>query len=316
MSGHDIVARRVLANGLRLHYLRSGGPGLPLLLLHGWPEWSHTWRPVMSRLAGHFDLVAPDFRGFGRSQKTSLAPAEDATPAILASDILALADRLGLTRFGIVSHDVGSLVAQAIARQQPQRVLGLYFFNCVHAGIGARFVEPAHLGETWYQQFHQKPWAAALVGSSRKACRIYLQAFLSHWSHRKDAFDDELEAWVDNFMRPGNLQGGFNWYRSVHAARMAMIEGRAPVQPPIGIRTRVLWGAHDPVLKAAWTDRLHEHFSQLQLDLAPDAGHFVHVESPDLAAHDIARFFGGGEGDEPKPAPAQRPSASPIQRRH
>jgi len=69
--------------------------------------------------------------------------------------------------------------------------------------------------------------------SSRKACRIYLQAFRSHWSHRKDAFDGELEAWVDNFMRPGNLQGGFNWYRSVHAARMAVIEGQAPLMPAL-----------------------------------------------------------------------------------
>jgi pimeloyl-ACP methyl ester carboxylesterase len=300
----DIVSRRAAAGGIRLHYLRSnigstsGGSGLPLLLLHGWPEWSHAWRPVMTRLAGRFDMVAPDFRGFGRSQKTSPQPAEDATPAILAADIVALADRLGLARFGIVSHDMGSMVAQAIARQHPGRVAGLYFFNCVYAGIGARFAQPSHLGEIWYQQFHQKPWAAALVGSSRKACRIYLQAFLTHWSHRKDTFDGELEAWVDNFMRPGNLQGGFNWYRSVHAARMAMIEGRAEPLPPIGIRTRVLWGAHDPVLKACWTDRLHEHFGELQLDLAPDAGHFVHMECPELAAQDIARFFRNGHDCE------------------
>ena len=48
------------ANGIRLHYLR-GGSGRTLVLLHGWPEWSHVWQPVMSRLAGEFDLVAPDF---------------------------------------------------------------------------------------------------------------------------------------------------------------------------------------------------------------------------------------------------------------
>jgi epoxide hydrolase 4 len=293
-ASKTITSHYVQAGGIRLHFLRSTATNTqhpPLLLLHGWPEWSHAWRPVMTRLAGQFELIAPDFRGFGRSQKTSLTPAEDAGPDILAADIVALADRLGITRFGLVAHDVGSMVAQAIARRHPQSVVALYFFNCVYAGIGARFIEPTHLAETWYHQFHQKPWAAALVGSSRKACRIYLQAFLSHWSHRKDAFDDELETWVDNFMRPGNLQGGFNWYRSVHAARMAMIQGNAAPAPPITLRTRVLWGAHDPVLKAAWTDRLHETFSNLQLDLAPDAGHFVHVETPDLAAADIARFF-------------------------
>jgi pimeloyl-ACP methyl ester carboxylesterase len=85
--------------------------GTPLLLLHGWPEWSHVWRPVMSRLVGRFDLIAPDFRGFGDTQKTALQPSKDATPDALASDILALADRLGSERFGLVAHDVGGFVA-------------------------------------------------------------------------------------------------------------------------------------------------------------------------------------------------------------
>jgi pimeloyl-ACP methyl ester carboxylesterase len=65
----------------------------------------------MSRLVGRFDLIAPDFRGFGDRQKTALQPAKDATPDALASDILALADRLGLERFGLVAHDVGGFVA-------------------------------------------------------------------------------------------------------------------------------------------------------------------------------------------------------------
>ena len=51
-------------------------------------------------------------------------------------------------------------------------------------------------------------------------------------------------------MKPGRLQGGFNWYGSVYEARLAVIEGRTPPAAPIDIPTRVLWGAHDPVLKA------------------------------------------------------------------
>ena len=245
----------------------------------------------MSRLAGEYDLVAPDFRGFGDSQKTSSTPARDATPDALATDILALADALGLERFGLVAHDVGAFVAQVIARRAPERIAGLFFFNCAYPGIGARWVEPNHLLETWYQFFHQMPWAADLVGSSREACRTYLQNFLRHWSCRKDAFDSDLEAWVDNFMKPGNLQGGFNWYLSNHASRMAVIEGRATPPPPIGIPTRVFWGEHDPVLKRSWTDRLPEFFTDLELGFAPDAAHFVHYETPDRASEEIRRFF-------------------------
>ena len=113
---------------LRTHYLR-GGAGTPLILLHGWPEWSHVWRPVMSRLVGRFDWIAPDFRGFGDTQKTALQPAKHATPDALASDILALADQLRLERFGIVAHDVGGFVAQVIARGAPQRVQRLIYGN-------------------------------------------------------------------------------------------------------------------------------------------------------------------------------------------
>jgi pimeloyl-ACP methyl ester carboxylesterase len=285
-----IESQFVEANGVRLHYLRQGA-GRTLLLLHGWPEWSHIWRPVMRLLGDDFDLIAPDFRGFGHSTKTSLAPARDATPGILAQDILALADALNLKQFGVVAHDVGSFVAQSIARQAPQRITGLFFFNCAYPGIGARWVEPDHLLETWYQFFHQMPWIAELVGSSRDACRIYLRNFLSHWAFRKDVFDEDIEAWVDNFMQPGNLQGGFNWYLSNHASRMAVIQGTAPLPAAIACPTRIFWGAHDPLFKREWTDRLPEFFSNLEFDFAPDAGHFVHYETPPRAALEIRAFF-------------------------
>jgi pimeloyl-ACP methyl ester carboxylesterase len=286
------ASRFLDANGLRLHCLQAG-QGKPLMLLHGWPEWSHAWRPVMTRLADRYAMTAPDFRGFGDSAKTSLAPSNDATPEHLAADTLALADALGLQRFGLVAHDVGSFVAQTIVRRAPERISGLFFFNCAYPGIGARWVEPRHLPQTWYQCFHQQPWAADLVGSSREACRIYLRNFLVHWSHRQDWIAPALETWVDNFMQPGNLQGGFNWYRSIHEARLETIEGRSTPPSPIATPTRVLWGSHDPVLKVSWTDRLGEFFSDLQLDVAPDAGHFVHLEAPDLAAGSIAAFFDG-----------------------
>jgi pimeloyl-ACP methyl ester carboxylesterase len=282
---------------LRVH-VRQAGDGEPVLLLHGWPEWSRIWEPVMQRLHGQFHLVAPDLRGFGESDKGPPGPSTDADAGALAEDLWGLVDTLGVERFGIVAHDVGSFVAQVMARHSPERISGLFFFNCAYPGIGApgigaRWVEPSHLGETWYQQFHQKPWAAELVGSSRDACRIYLREFLRHWAHREDAFDEVLEEWVDNFMRPGNLQGGFNWYRSNHASRMAVVQGTSPPPPPIELPTRVLWGEHDPVLPLRWADRLQEFFPRLRFDAAPDAGHFVHWETPDAAAHEIRAFFDG-----------------------
>ncbi len=282
----------IAANGIRIHYLREGrGPSL--LLLHGWPEFCRVWRKCIPALSAEFDVIAPDLRGFGDSEKPAHGPSADAGAEVHAADVLALIDGLGLQRVGIVSHDIGAYAAQWLAREHPDRLRGLFFFDCPYPGIGARWAAPEHLKEIWYQSFHQQPWAAAMVGSSREACRLYIGHFLRHWAHDTQVFNDDLEAWVDNFLKPGNLQGGFNWYISAHQARMAVIRGDAPKRSrlPISVPARVLWGASDPVLKSEWTDRLGEFFSDIELSIAPDAGHFVHYEQPALACREIEAFF-------------------------
>jgi pimeloyl-ACP methyl ester carboxylesterase len=287
-----VTSHAIAANGIRVHYLRAG-TGPVLLLLHGWPEFCQAWRRCLPLLADAFTLIAPDLRGFGDSEKPSPGPSENATADVHAADLAALMEALGIPRFGVVAHDVGAYAAQSLARRHPERLAGLFFFNCPYPGIGARWAAPEHLREIWYQSFHQMPFAAALVGSSREACRLYFSHFLRHWAHDPHAFDDDLEAWVDNFLKPGNLQGGFNWYLSANKARLAAMRGDTPTLPPIATPTQVLWGVHDPVLKVEWRDRLGAYFTDLAVDVAPDAGHFVHYETPDLAAREIRRFFTG-----------------------
>ncbi len=277
----------VEANGGRFH-VASVGQGPALLLLHGWPEFWLTWEPVMTRLASAHRLIAPDLRGFGDSSK----PPGPWGAAEHAADMLALLDRLGVGRVGVVGHDVGGAVMQALARAAPDRFTGLFFFDFVYPGIGSRMGTPDRLNEIWYQSFHQMDFAPSLLGSSREACRLYLGHILRHWSHRKAAFgDDVLDAFVDNFLKPGNLAGGFAYYRAAHQGRVAMIAGTAPALPPIEIPTCIRWAEHDPLFPYAWTDRLGETFSDLDLDSFRGVGHFPHRENPDRAASEIAGFF-------------------------
>ena len=127
--------------------------------------------------------------------------------------------------------------------------------------------------------------------ATRDTCRIYFKHFLSHWAHDPQAFDADLDLWVDNFMTPGNLQGGFDWYVGFHDARIRQMN-QAPLDlPPLEMPTRVLWGASDPVLKAEWSDRLHDYFRNAEVTIVPEAGHFVPYERPDYANAEILRFF-------------------------
>jgi len=292
-SPSTIRHETVRANGITLHVARMGR-GQPLLLLHGWPEFWLTWEPVMTRLADRFDLVVPDLRGFGASEKPDAGPSDKAGAEVHAADMLGLLDALDIPRAGLVGHDVGAYVGQALARAAPERFTGLFFFDCPYPGIGPRLAAPEMLAEIWYQSFHVKPFAAALVGSSREACRLHIGHFLRHWAGGNPAaFDAVLEAFVDNFMAPGNLQGGFNWYVSAQGGRLAMIRGEAPPQPAIAVPTCIRWGTADPLFPYAWTDRLGETFADLDLAPFEGVGHFPHREAPDRAAAEIARFFSG-----------------------
>ena len=94
-------------------------------------------------------------------------------------------------------------------------------------------------------------------------------------------------------MTPGNLQGGFNWYRAVADYRQKIIDEGVPSLAPIQIPTYVLWGESDTVLRPEWSDGIEKYFPNITLEIAKDAGHFVHYESPSLANKRILAFFSG-----------------------
>jgi pimeloyl-ACP methyl ester carboxylesterase len=289
MNGPVWNHSHVGVNGIRIHYVRRGS-GPSLVLLHGWPEFWYVWRKNIPVLAEGFDVVAPNLRGFGDSDKPGDPPEE--LLGDLVEDLRALADSLGFGRFGVVSHDVGAYVAQGFARKYPGRLSGLFFFDCPYPGIGRRWADADSINEIWYQTFNQQPWAASLVGENRRTCEIYFRHFLDHWAHEPGLFDEDLDAWVDNFVQPGNLQGGFDWYIGTNESRIGMIRNGPPELPKIETPTRVRWGESDPVLKVQWADRLGDYFADLDFAPMQDVGHFAHYERPDLANREISDFFG------------------------
>jgi pimeloyl-ACP methyl ester carboxylesterase len=284
--------RHVDANGIGIHYVRHG-EGFPLVLLHGWPEFWYVWRKNIPVLAESFDVVAPDLRGFGDTDKP-----DDPPGGLLGNfveDLRALADALGFERFGVVSHDVGAYVAQGFARKYPERLGGLFFFDCPYPGIGRRWADADSINEIWYQTFNQQPWASSLVGENRKTCETYIRHFLDHWAHAPGLFDEDLDTWVDNFMQPGNLQGGFDWYIDTNESRIGLIRNGPPEMPKIETSTRVRWGESDPILRVEWADGLGDYFADLDFAPLRGAGHFAHYERPDLANREILEFFSAGD---------------------
>ena len=135
-----------------------------------------------------------------------------------------------------------------------------------------------------------------MVGSSREAARIYYRHFLTHWCHQKSAFDPFLEEWVDNFLSNGNVQGGFDWYIGVSKFRRRMMQEGGIAMPKVMVPTYMLWGAHDPVLRFEFSDKVGDYFEPVTVEKAAAAGHFVHFEVPELANARMQAFLSGEIG--------------------
>jgi len=109
------------ANGLRIHYLRTGGAKPPVVLLHGLTGSGACWAPLARALEGEFDVVMPDARGHGGSSAPDVGYRYDD----LANDVVGLVRGLGLARPVLVGHSMGGMTAAVVASRGGGLVRGL-----------------------------------------------------------------------------------------------------------------------------------------------------------------------------------------------
>ena len=121
----DPGVRRMTVNGVSLAVDIRGGPGdPPILFIHGFPLDRTLWTPVLDGLAGTW-RIAPDLRGFGRSD----APDLGYSMATYADDLVALLDSLGVERAVLCGLSMGGYIAFEIARRAPERIAGLVLMD-------------------------------------------------------------------------------------------------------------------------------------------------------------------------------------------
>jgi pimeloyl-ACP methyl ester carboxylesterase len=285
---HEFKHHHAQVGAIKIHYVREGN-GTPVLLLHGWPGFWFDWHLNIPELAQRFDVVAPDLRGFGYSDKPDLPPEQGYTDEAHAGDVMGLIEALKLGVVDVVAYDIGAIVAQSFALKYPNALRKLILFDPPYPGVGMRWFDITHLQETWYQSFHQLQLAEDLVGSSRRATELYLRHFLSHWSYNPNLFaDDEIAQYVEAFSQPGALRGGFNNYRAFRRAPTAALTPGWTIAHP----TLVLWGDSDSIIPVAWSDNLKDYFKNLIFKKLEHCGHFCQREAPEAVNREVLQFLG------------------------
>ncbi|MGY2003450.1 alpha/beta fold hydrolase [Blastococcus sp. SYSU DS1024] len=267
-------------DGFSLAYDRSGD-GPPVVLLHGWPGGRSDYRLVAPLLADVADVVVPDLRGFGESDKHLVDPDEAYTGAAQARSVMALLDELDLGPVVLAGYDIGSRIAQVVAARSPDRVRALVLTPPL-PGAGQRLLDPDVHREFWYQHFHRLDLAPRLLDGDRDAVRSYLEHFWTHWSGPSfTPTADDLDRLADSYGRPGAFTASLGFYRQGPGILARGLAEQVPAaEDRLAVPTHVLWPAHDPLFPADWADRLDEFFAEVTVTPLPDSGHFVPLEAP------------------------------------
>ena len=217
-------------HGVRLHYLIVG-EGDPVVLLHGYAQTSHMWRPLMTELARTHTVIAPDLRGIGQSS----IPADGYTKAVMAQDIHSLVHSLGSPRIRLVGHDIGLMVAYAYAAQYPSEVGRIVLMDAFLPGVG-NWRDVWLLRDLWHFHFYGETPLALVTGRER----IYFEHFWNDFAadRTRSVPEGDRRIYTDAYARPGGMRAGFEVFRAFERdaqdfARFA----RTPLPTPMLVLT-------------------------------------------------------------------------------
>lgn len=309
-------SRMISANGIEM-FVTEQGTGPLVLLCHGWPELSHSWRHQIPAIAAAgFHVAAPDMRGFGRTS----APKNVESYSIfdLVGDMVALVAALGETKAIIIGHDWGAPVAWHAALFRPD----------IFTAVGGLSVAPPWRGRerpmealaksgitNFYWQYFQKPGVAEAeferdVDFTMRAVTFGVDTSL----YLKDGFgflgdpsiERRLPGWispadhahvVETYRRTG-FRGGLNWYRNIDRnwELTAPWQGARIHQPSIFIA-----GANDSVVTSILGGKRVTEMERVLPNLTrkliiEGAGHWIQQERPDEVNTALIEFLKNAKG--------------------
>jgi haloalkane dehalogenase len=242
----------------------------PVLLLHGFPESSRMWVPLMERLGAERRCVAPDLYCLGDST--------DPGPATFGRNLEAfgaLHAELGLGKVALVVHDWGGFVGLAWACENPELIEALVISDTGFFSDGRwHGLAEAVRGEE----------GEKLVGAlDREGFAGLLRGDGAHFS------EEDVDAYWKPFEEGRGKAATVEFYRSMDFEKLAPYDGKLA---EIDVPALILWGAEDRFAPLSGARRFERELPQAQLVALDGVGHFVFDQEPRRCTEEVARFLG------------------------
>lgn len=293
--GVDVADHDITIHGEAIHYLEAGDPNLPpLVLVHGRGACAAVYYPILPLLAPHRHLYAIDMPGWGLSTR---APFTGTTPDAAVhwwrDAVLGLIDVLGLSRYDLLGHSLGGMIAITAALERPDQVEHLILED--NGGFPGTVPFLARL------YFAAEPERLA-----RLVPRRVFDA-LSRSSVPTAGLSPELMAASQDFLYrlttfPGTHESGartFNLILDLRGSHFTVASRLGELRP----LTRAIWGQRDGIIPLTIAKASIQRIPRGDLVVIPDVGHSPHLEAPQTFARLVLEFL--ARGDEIPLVPGQ-----------
>ena len=281
--------RRIRTSGATIN-VRVGGSGVPLLLLHGYPQTHAMWHKVAPQLAREFTVVCPDLRGYGESSKPRGLPDHaNYSKRAMALDMVEVMESLGYVAFHLVGHDRGGRVAHRLARDHGRRVRSLAVLDIsptlkMYESTTMQFAKAYY---HWFFLIQPAPLPERMISSVGVN---YILGRLGRGKSGLGHFDRRaLAEYARAFKDPRTIHATCEDYRA--AATIDLVHDRKDKNRKITMPLLALWGRHGVI--AALFDCLAD-WREVAADVRGRAlacGHFIPEEKPRELVAELRRFL-------------------------
>lgn len=271
--------RDLQVNGTTIH-VRLGGSGPAVVLLHGYGETGDMWAPLAARLMRDHTIVVPDLRGMGLSSK----PSGGFTKMNQATDIADVLDALKIDRADVVAHDIGNMVAFAMAEKYPDRVTRLVVIDAPIPGIGP-WEEILKNPLLWHFRFGGPDMERLVKGRER----IYLDRFWNDFSADPKHFTEaSRQHYAALYARPGAMHSGFEQF---HAFDQDAIDNRAWAAAHGRLAMPVLALGGEKSFGTQMVEVMRAGATNVTGGVVPGSGHWIMEENPDATVRLVTEFL-------------------------
>jgi pimeloyl-ACP methyl ester carboxylesterase len=269
----------VKTNGTSL-FVRVGGKGPAVVLLHGFGDTGDMWAPLAAQLAKDHTVVVPDLRGMGLSEH----PDDGYTKKNQALDIVGVMDALGVKSAALVTHDIGNMVGYALAAQYPNRISRWAVIDAPLPGIG-NWDTIVRSPLLWHFNFRGPDVERLVQGRER----IYLDRFWNELSADPKKIDEQTrEHYAALYARPHAMHDAFEQFGAFSQDakdNQALLAQAGKLKMPI-----LALGA-EKSFGDGMAVELRFVGSNVTSGIVPDSGHWIMEENPQATVKLVSDFL-------------------------